>query len=35
MVIETGRPVAEVARDIGINDGTLGSWVNAYPRHDK
>jgi transposase-like protein len=32
MVIETGRPVAEVARDLGINDGTLGSWVNAYRR---
>jgi transposase-like protein len=32
MVIETGRPVAEVARDLGIHDGTLGSWVNAYRR---
>jgi transposase len=32
MVIETGRPVAEVARGLGINDGTLGSWVNAYRR---
>jgi len=32
MVIETGRPVAEVARDLGIHDGTLGNWVNAYRR---
>ena len=32
MVVETGRPVAEIARDLGINDGTLGSWVNAYRR---
>jgi hypothetical protein len=29
MVIETGRPVAEVARGLGIHDGTLGNWVNA------
>jgi transposase len=32
MVIETGKPIAEVARDLGINDGTLGNWVNAW-RH--
>jgi transposase-like protein len=30
MVIETGRPIAEVARDLGIHDGTLGNWVNAW-----
>ena len=29
MVIETGKPIAEVARDLGIRDGTLGNWVNA------
>ena len=32
MVIETGKPIAQVARDLGIHDGTLGNWVNAY-RH--
>ena len=32
MVIETGRPVAEAARDLGIHDGTLGNWVNAWRR---
>ncbi len=32
MVIETGKPIAEVARDLGINDGTLGNWVNAWLR---
>ena len=32
MVIETGEPIAEVARDLGIHDGTLGNWVNAYRR---
>lgn len=28
IVRETGRPVAEVARELGINEGTLGNWVN-------
>jgi len=32
MVIETGKSVAEVARDLGIHDGTLGNWVNSYRR---
>jgi transposase-like protein len=32
MVIETGKPIAQVARDLGVHDGTLGNWVNAY-RH--
>jgi transposase-like protein len=32
MVIGTGKPIAEVARDLGINDGTLGNWVNAWHR---
>jgi transposase-like protein len=30
MVIETGKPIAEVARDLGVHDGTLGSWVKAW-----
>jgi transposase len=32
MVLETGRPVAEVARDLGINESTLGNWVTQYRR---
>lgn len=28
LVISSGRPVAEIARDLGINEGTLGNWVN-------
>jgi transposase-like protein len=32
LVRETGRPVAQVAKDLGINEGTLGNWVNADKR---
>ena len=32
MVIETSRSVAQVARELGIVEGTLGNWVNAYRR---
>jgi len=28
IVLETGKPVAQVARDLGIHEGTLASWVN-------
>ena len=31
-VIEGERPIAEVARDLGIHDGTLGNWLNAWRR---
>ena len=27
LVLETGKPIAQVARELGINDGTLGNWV--------
>jgi transposase len=27
LVRETGKPIVQVARDLGINEGTLGSWV--------
>ena len=30
MVIESSRPIAQVARDLGINEGTLGNWVAQY-----
>ena len=30
MVIESSRPIAEVAREIHVNEGTLGNWMNKY-----
>jgi transposase len=32
LVRETGKPIAQVARDLGINEGTLGNWVNLARR---
>ena len=32
LVRETGKPIAQVARDLGDNAGTLGNWVNADKR---
>jgi transposase len=26
LVTETGKPIAQVARELGINEGTLGNW---------
>lgn len=30
MVIDSSRPTAQVARDLGLNEGTLGNWVTKY-----
>lgn len=27
LVMESGKPIAQVARELGVNDGTLGNWV--------
>ena len=32
MVIDLSRPIATVARELGIVEGTLGNWVNKYRR---
>ena len=31
-VIETSRPIAQVAKELGVIDQTLGNWVAAYRR---
>ena len=30
MVLETSRPIAHVARELGLNEGTVANWVNRY-----
>jgi transposase len=30
MVAESSRSIAEVAREIGVNETTLGNWVREY-----
>ncbi len=30
LVIDSSRPIAVVARELGIVDQTLGNWVKAY-----
>src|SRR5260370_161121 len=32
IVRETGKPIARVARELGLNEGTLGRWVNLDRR---
>jgi transposase len=32
LVIETGKPIAQVARELGVNEGTLGNWMAKYRR---
>ena len=35
LVLETGKPIAQVARELGVNEGTLGNWVaKALARRD-
>ena len=30
MVVETSRSIADVARELGISETSLGNWVRAY-----
>jgi transposase len=32
IVTETGKPIAQVAKDLGINETTLASWVSRARR---
>jgi transposase len=33
MVVETSRPIVDVARELGINETSLGNWVRAYRKN--
>lgn len=30
MVVDGSRPIAQVARELGVGETTLGNWVKAY-----
>ena len=30
IVLDTGRPVAEIAREMDVHEGTLGNWVAKH-----
>lgn len=30
LVLSSGRPIAQVAGEIGVNEGTLGKWVRNH-----
>jgi transposase len=32
IVVELSRPIASVARELGLNEQTLRNWVNVYRR---
>ncbi len=32
LVIDSSRPIAQVARELGIGEATLGNWVAKYRR---
>jgi transposase-like protein len=30
MVVETSRPIVDVARELGVSETSMGNWVRAY-----
>jgi transposase len=32
IVRESGKPIAQVARELGVNEGTLGNWCSQERR---
>lgn len=32
LVIQTDRPIAQIARELEVNESSLGYWVKAYRR---
>ena len=35
LVVPTGRAFATVARELGVNEATLGRWVTAFKARDE
>jgi transposase len=32
MALDGPCPIAQVARELGLNEGTLGNWINTWKK---
>ena len=35
LAIETDQPIAQTARDLGVNENTLHTWIGKYHRAER
>jgi transposase len=35
LAVEAGQPIAQTARDLGINENTLHTWIGKYHRGER
>jgi transposase len=35
LAVEAGQPIAQTARDLGINENTLHTWIGQYHRAER
>jgi len=35
LAVETEQPIAQTARDLGVNDNTLHTWIGKYHRAER
>jgi transposase len=35
LAVESGQPIAQTARDLGINENTLHTWIGKYHRAER
>jgi transposase len=35
LAVESGQPIAQTARDLGVNENTLHTWIGKYHRTER
>ena len=35
LAVESAQPIAQTARDLGVNENTLHTWIGQYPRVER
>jgi len=35
LAVESGQPIAQTARDLGVNENTLHTWIGKYHRAER